>query len=462
MPATSADVVVLGGGPAGVAAAWWAARRGCSVVLLERSARVGGLAGSFEVAGQRVDLGSHRLHPDIDAGILAVLTDLLGSDLQLRRRNGRIRLGGAWLKFPLSPTDLLRNAPRGLALGFGRDLITSPMRSPRADTFAEQVRAGPGPTIARHFYDPYARKLFGVDPADLSGDLFRRRVSASSSLAIAARALRGSGGSAAFMSPRRGFGQISEAMAGAAVDAGADVRLGAAATSVEPRAGAARVGVGDQMVDTKLVLSSIPAPALVRLMGSEAPERVRSAAAALSYRRAALVYLILDVPQFSPFDATYLPEPTTPVTRLSEPKNYRDNPDDPSDTTVLCAEVPYSPGDDVDQADDELLANRVIESLSASGLTVDPAATRVVRVDALYPIYTLDYGHRIRTVEQWFDDDDLPIVPFGRQALFAHDNTHHGLAMAKAAVESIRPDGSFDHRVWETSKAIFQFHTVAD
>jgi protoporphyrinogen oxidase len=349
-----------------------------------------------------------------------------------------------------------------LALGFARDLATAPFRSPRAPTFAEQVRAGPGPTIARHFYDPYARKLFGADPAELSGELFRRRVSASSPFAMAARVLRGSGGSRSFMSPRHGFGQISEAIADAAVAEGADLRLNTAATSVEVTDSGVRVSTDDDAIDAGIVLSSIPAPALVRLVGSRTPDAVRDAAASLSYRKAALVYLTLDTPQFSAFDAMYLPEPTTPVTRLSEPKNYRDNPDDPTETSVLCAEVPFSPGDRVDGLDDDALASWVIESLAATGLAVDPIASEVTRVEALYPIYTLDYAQRIATVERWFDDEIAQVVPFGRQALFAHDNTHHGLAMAKAAVAAIRRDGAFDHRMWESAKTGFSAHTVAD
>ena len=56
----SVDVLVVGGGPCGLAAALGAARRGRSVRLLEASDHLGGMAASFEVAGQRVDHGSHR------------------------------------------------------------------------------------------------------------------------------------------------------------------------------------------------------------------------------------------------------------------------------------------------------------------------------------------------------------------------------------------------------------------
>lgn len=48
---SSADLVVLGAGPAGLAAAWRAARAGRDVVVLERASAVGGMAASFEVAG---------------------------------------------------------------------------------------------------------------------------------------------------------------------------------------------------------------------------------------------------------------------------------------------------------------------------------------------------------------------------------------------------------------------------
>ena len=42
---------------------------------------------------------------------------LLGADLQLRRRNGRIRLAGRWIAFPLRPADLVRRLPPAFALG---------------------------------------------------------------------------------------------------------------------------------------------------------------------------------------------------------------------------------------------------------------------------------------------------------------------------------------------------------
>ncbi|MFL5794365.1 MAG: FAD-dependent oxidoreductase, partial [Actinomycetota bacterium] len=156
------DLVVLGAGPAGVGAAYRTARAGHRVVVLERAPGPGGAAASFEVDGIRVDHGSHRLHPAIQPRILDDLRGLLGDELQRRPRNGRIFLEGRWIRFPLRPADLARRLPPSFAAGAVADAATAWARRPRADTFAETLRAGLGPTMCQRFYFPYARKLWGL------------------------------------------------------------------------------------------------------------------------------------------------------------------------------------------------------------------------------------------------------------------------------------------------------------
>lgn len=97
-------IVVVGAGPAGLAAAWGAARAGHQVTVVDRADHVGGMAASRTVAGLRVDHGSHRLHPATDPALLAEIRRLLGDDLQTRPRHGRIRLAGRW-RAPTAPTS---------------------------------------------------------------------------------------------------------------------------------------------------------------------------------------------------------------------------------------------------------------------------------------------------------------------------------------------------------------------
>ncbi len=434
--------------------------------LLEREARVGGLAASFEVAGVRVDHGSHRLHPATPAPILTDLRGLLGPDLQTRRRNGRLRLGERWTSFPLRPASLVRALPPHLLVRLGVEALAAPLRRPSADTYAEVLRAGLGPTAYGLLYAPYAEKLWGLSGEQIDGEQARVRVSAGTPAKLAARVLRGGRGDGQgriFHYPRRGFGQLSEALGAAAIAAGADVRLGLPVTRLTPAEDGVVVGTADGgRVLARHVLSTLPVTTLARLASPDPPAAVRAAAARLEVRAMVLVYLVHEGGRWTGYDAHYLPGPETPVTRISEPTNYRASESDPADRSVVCAELPCRVGDATWRSADADLAAVVRATLSVTGLP--PArGTRfeVRRVPSVYPVYGLGYGARLGVVEDWVAG--LPrVTSFGRLGVFAHDNTHHALVMAAAAVASLDPGGRRDPVAWAAARRSFAAHVVED
>tara|TARA_B100001123_G_C15340988_1_gene1034876 strand:+ start:1364 stop:2752 length:1389 start_codon:yes stop_codon:yes gene_type:complete len=461
---SDADLIVLGGGPAGLWAAWRAAIAGHRVIVVERAEVPGGMAGSFEVAGQRVDFGSHRLHPSTDSRLMADICELLGDDLQSRTRNGRLRLNGRWVGFPLRTLNLLRNVSLGFATGAAFDAAIAPLRGPRDDTFKAHLRAGLGPSVSRSFYEPYADKLWGTPADQLDADLARRRVSASSPLAIARRLARGASQEGRrFFYPRCGYGQICERILEAAVAAGVEVRLGTTAIGLE--LGNSGAGVTVTTPNGRLAAarcwSTIPISALVRIAHPPPPTCVLKAIESLRHRAMVLVYLVCDQARYTSFDAHYLPGPGTPVSRLSEPKNYRDGPD-PADRTVLCAEVPCWKGDTTWMATDEDLGAIVAESLVAEGLPrPQHVATETRRLPQVYPVYVRGYREGLEAVAEW-SDSLKHLTVFGRQGLFVPDNLHHVLSMGQAAADALGVDGSFDQQAWSASLDAFTGHVVED
>jgi protoporphyrinogen oxidase len=463
-PTAQADLIVLGAGPAGVGAAYRTARAGHKVVVLERAPGPGGAAASFELDGIRVDHGSHRLHPAIDPRILGDLRGLLGDELQRRPRNGRIWLEGRWIRFPLRPADLARRLPPSFAAAAAADAATAWARRPRADTVAETLRAGLGPTLCQRFYFPYARKLWGLDPSELAGEQARRRVSAGSAARLLARVARGAGGDGPwFWYPRRGFGTIAERLAAAAADAGAELRYGTAAERVELRPDGATVTLaGGERLEASRLWSTVPLPALARMADPAPPPDVLRAAGRLDFRAMVLVYLVLEGGRYSPYDAHYLPDPGTPVTRVSEPANYRDG-DDPPDRTVLCAELPCSRDGELWRAGNDRLAGLVRAALVDRGLP-DPGPVRrlaVRRLPNVYPVYRVGYVTPFQALDAWAAAQPA-LLSFGRLGLFVHDNTHHALAMAWAAADALAPDGAFDHTAWSAARESFTTHVVED
>lgn len=454
-------VAVVGAGPAGLSAALAAAEVGHDVVVFEAAPVVGGMAGSFSIAGQRVDFGSHRLHASTAPRFMQRLRTLLGDDLQARERNGRIRLRDRWVGFPLRVGDMVRHLPLDFGARVAIETVGAPLRRGGGDGFMDDVRRRLGPTVLAEFYEPYARKLYGVDPGALSGELARRRVAASSPLEILRSALRArTVDGRTFYYPRRGYGQVAEALAEAAVAAGVDLRLDTPVIGLRPGPGPV-VATDAATVAVDHVLSSMPIPVLASALGPAVPSPVAEAIGLLETRAMTLVYLVVPRPRYTAFDAHYFPSLDISISRLSEPKNYRDG-DDPADRTVLCAELPCTRGDHIWTASDGELAHLVAADLDRAGLPAADAVEVVVRrLGSVYPVYERATEAARAMVDAWAAGID-GVVSFGRQGLGVPDNLHHVMAMGDAAADAIEPAGGIDRRRWAQSLRTFSGHVVVD
>ena len=461
--------VILGAGPAGCGAAAQLRRGGHGrVTLVERGPAVGGNAGSFLHEGIWLDFGSHRLHSASDPRILSDIQALLGDDLIHQQRRGRIRLRNRWLRFPLKPADLFFHLDPGFALGIIRDMATKAFlpRRPEGNTFASVLEADLGSTICNQFYFPYARKIWGRAPSQLSGIQARKRVTAGSFTKLLRRLVR-SPGAGKFYYPREGFGQISRAYADVAQQAGADLLLGWGVHRLaRPVPGGKwsvtiRQGDAERILEADEVWSTIPVTAAARMMEPGPPEAVLDASRVIEYRAMILVYLVLDVGQFTTTDAHYFPETEISATRISEPKNYS-GATTPANRTVLCAEVPCAVGDRLWNLSDQEIGVVVAEDLARAGLPLPrpPIAVFTRKLQQAYPIYTDGYEKSLDLLEDWLET--IPgFLSFGRQGLFAHDNTHHALYMAFSAVDCL-VKGRLDRTRWNEYRKIFSTHVVED
>lgn len=468
---------VLGAGPAGIAAAYALARRrpeGQAIEVLEAAPVAGGNSASFLIDGIWCDYGSHRFHPVAEPEVLADVKALLGDDLLLRPRHGRIRLGGRWIHFPLKLGDALTRLPVPFAASLLADTALKPLRGKRTGTatFSSVLYDGLGPTISENFYFPYVKKLWGLDPDQLAVTLAERRVSGSSVGKILGKMIRMLPGlrsptTGRFYYPRKGFGQISQSMAEAAGQAGAGFRFNTRISRIEregDRVTAIWTGApgAESREETAALLSTIPITTLVRLMDPPAPPEVLAAADAIRYRGMILIYLILETDRFTEFDAHYFPELSIPISRMSEPKNYNAV-SEPKGVTLLCAELPCDPGEKWWAMSDAELGEAFAGWLAGVGLPVRVPVRRCEtrRLRHAYPVYDLAYQANFDRMDQWLLGLD-GLINFGRQGLFAHDNTHHAFAMAYGAVDCLRDDGSIDRAAWATKREVFATHVVED
>jgi protoporphyrinogen oxidase len=466
--------VILGAGPAGLYLAIRLLRVNSIAppLVVEREQQVGGLARSFVHNGLTFDLGSHRLHPSIRPEILADIRGLLGCDLTMRPRNGRIYLFGRYVSFPISPRNLLNKLPSFVA-GTAWDAVTRGTRKKKnkvAISFEDVLLEGLGPTLCHAFYFPYARKLWGLEPSQIDQLQAQRRVAADTAgkifMKILATTLGRTGPGRSFYYPRMGFGQISEALACEVRRLGGQVDLGCGAQALRAVQGGWEVQIKsadgkERDYEAPLVFSTIPTSTLLKLLGEIIPPEIASAISRLRHRGMLLVYLELARNQFTPFDAHYFPGADVVLSRLSEPKNYSASPF-PTGKTGLCAEIPSAWQEDLWNRKDDEIVERVLLDLDHVGLPArgDLTCAFVLRVPFVYPIYELGIRQKMDAIEAFLDTQPRLIV-LGRQGLFLHDNTHHTMEAAWHAAACVNGT-EFDYPAWRLHRASLRANIVED
>ncbi len=461
--------VVLGAGPAGCGAAAQLRRGGHGqVTLVERGSVVGGNAASWLHRDIWLDYGSHRLHSACDPAILADIRAMLGDDLGHFDRHGRIRLRGRWLHFPIQALDLLLHLDPRFGASMLADMVKRAVlpKLAEGESFASVLRANLGPTMCEQFYFPYARKLWGRNPEELSGIQARKRVTAGSFKKLLKRLVKPPG-AGKYYYPREGYGQITRAYAEAARQAGAEILLNTSVAALERPAEGGRWRVvleqaGERRTITAdHVWSTIPVTQAARMMTPAPPAEVLAASEAIDYQGMILVYLVLDVDQWTTTDAHYFPESNVSVTRVSEPKNYFRS-QEPRGRTILCAELPCLPGSPMWNQSDAELGELVAADLARAEIPIPrpPVEVFARRLRQAYPIYPIGYERPLGVLEQWLAG--VPgFLSYGRQGLFAHDNLHHALFMAYSAVDCVQA-GRFDRAKWNRYREVFATHVVED
>ena len=96
--------VIIGGGPAGLTAAWELAREGGRALVLEADTIVGGISRTASYKGYRFDVGGHRFFTKVPH-VQQVWEELIGDEFLVRPRLSRIFYRGKMFNYPLKPAN---------------------------------------------------------------------------------------------------------------------------------------------------------------------------------------------------------------------------------------------------------------------------------------------------------------------------------------------------------------------
>jgi protoporphyrinogen oxidase len=420
-------LTILGGGPAGLATAFYAHRAGLPFRLFEKSPRLGGLCRTLTLGKHSYDCGAHRFH-DRDTGITSDIRAMLGDDLVAVDAPSKIYDRGRFIDFPPTPLNVLFSGFNLRESGrIGLELIRSRRRAVPAVSFADFAVSQFGETLARRLLLNYSEKLWGLPADQLSPDVATRRLQGMTLTSLFFEVLfpkkKTTHIDGSFLYPRDGYGQIVETLEASIPRA--SVRTGHDIVRLEcDRNRIRRIHFAEQHhVDPdSRVVSTLPLTLTVKFLGDDAADEVREAAAGLRFRHVRLLFLRLAQPRVSPNASIYIPDPRMCVTRMYEPKN-RSPKMAPPDETSLVVEVPCFTDDPIYATTTEDLATRVVAELDSIGIIT---AAKVLEwrhhfLPNAYPVYSLNYASRVAQITDALGAiSNLDLIGRGGQFFYSH------------------------------------------
>jgi oxygen-dependent protoporphyrinogen oxidase len=285
-PGGPLDVVVVGGGVAGLVAARDLALAGRSVVVLEGGPRVGGEVARHTVAGIDLDAGAESFATK-GGTVAAFLAELgLGDDVVLPDPRGAWVQHGAGEAFPLPRTGLL-GVPGDLGAAdvvavIGAEAAAEAARLDAAPAAvgADELMVGPfvrarmGSAVLDRLVAPIIGGVHSVHPDALPVDRvaprLRRALQEEGSLAAAVRSVRAlAPAGSAVAGLRGGMARLVDALVADLGRLGVRVRLDSPVVAVDARS--ATLATGERLV-AEHVLLAVGDGAARALAGRRAPE----------------------------------------------------------------------------------------------------------------------------------------------------------------------------------------------
>jgi protoporphyrinogen oxidase len=430
-------VVIIGAGPAGLAAGYELVRRGICPVILERSGMVGGISRTESYRGYNFDIGGHRFFTKNEE-INQLWENMLGPDFIRVNRLSRIYYQGKFFNYPLRPINALFNlGPVESLLVLASFFRARLAPRPEENSFEEWIINRFGERLYRTFFKTYTEKVWGIPCKEIRADWAAQRIKGLSLLVAVSNALFGGQEAKSlieqFSYPRLGPGMMWQRFSERIAAGGGDVRFHCEVSAVRHDNGRITAVACGNREDSREVsgphyISSMPISRLVQLFRPQAPAEVLQSAAQLAYRGFIIVVLIIDRQTLFPDQWLYVHSPKVRVGRIQNFKNWSSSMVPDQSRTSIGMEYFCNENDQTWKMADSELVGMASREMEEMGLA--PAAqvldSYVVRQSHAYPVYDSTYKKNLQTIRNYLGGfDNLQTI--GRSGMHRYNNMDHSM-----------------------------------
>jgi len=441
------QVVIIGGGPAGLTAAYELTKLNIRPIVIEKRDQVGGIARTENYKGYYFDMGGHRFFTK-SREVNEMWREILGPDFLRRPRLSRIFYRKRFFYYPLRPLNALKEL--GLVDGFLNFLSYVQWQiwpSQEERTFEQWVTNRFGRRLFLTFFKTYTEKVWGIPTNELSAEWAQQRIkNLSLGSAIVSMFIRPKDKITSLIEefdyPRRGPGMMWKAVQAEVERRGGQVLLNAEVVRI-CREGSRVTGVVirrngvEELIAGSDFITSMSVRELVERM-EDAPAPVVEAASSLKYRDFLTVCLIIDQADLFPDNWIYVHEPDVKVGRIQNFKNWSPDMVPDQSKTSLGLEYFCNEGDELWNMADADLVELGTQELARMGLAqrADVIDGCVHRVEKSYPVYDSTYREHLNHVRGFIESLDN-LVTIGRNGLHRYNNQDHAMMTGILAVRNV-------------------------
>lgn len=444
------DIVVMGGGLAGLSAGYSLTKAGKSLTVLESDTTVGGLSRTIRHGDFKFDLGGHRFFTQ-NKETNQFVKDILQGDYLSVQRKSKIFMKGRFFDYPLKPS----NALFGLGLpttvkalsDYGKEKIRGLFSNPVNISLEDWVTSHFGRTMFLLYFKEYSEKVWGIECEKISQDWVAKRIEGLS-LGVAIKNAFFNQGSKniktladTFIYPSHGIGQISDRLM-EEIDKENSVLTSTGVSRIHHNnhkiTGIDAVNCDrTHAITGNEFVSSIPITHLVSLLNPAPPAEVLHAVSKLRYRDVIIASVMLNRERVTDLTWMYLPEKSMELGRIHEPRNWSPHMA-PEGKTHIVAEYFCFQGDRTWNSTDEELTEATVKQLERLGFVQkhDVIDSCVVRVPRAYPLFEVGYSNHYSRILDYLEQfTNLHVA--GRTGMFKYYNMDRAIESGIEVAENI-------------------------
>ena len=437
------NVAVIGAGPAGLTAAYKLQLAGVKVTLFEASSTVGGMAKSFELWEQIVDLGPHRFFSS-DPRVNKFWLDAVDNEYVMVNRLTRIYYKNRFFSYPIQALNALRGLGLFEAIRCVVSFIIVKIKPKKDESkFDSWVINRFGSRLFGIFFKSYTEKLWGIKCSVLDADFAAQRIKKLSLYEAIKGAIFGNKNNKhrtlvdEFAYPKLGAGDVYNKLSKKFVTAGGDLRVNSLVSDIKLINEKVLISTSESnLSEYDHVISTMPLTLLVQKIA--APNEIIEKTKQLRFRNTILVYLKVQGKNPFPDQWIYVHAENLLTGRITNFRNWTPTINKGQNANIICLEYWCYNEDEIWNRDDDKLVKMATNELYATKL-IEPGSIEdgyVQRVPKCYPVYSSGYRDILQPIQNFLSEIDQ-ITPIGRYGSFKYNNQDHSILMGLLAAENL-------------------------